>query len=271
MGDWLNPAARARADARRPERGRISTVARPRRPGMHRFITACRSIPACAKGSSTALRAPGSFLISVCHSMTRLMVTAMIGGSERLGAPCERSTIPCDTNYTRAPGSAPARGRRRARRCGVHGRSGSAPARGRRLRASRAVRQIQELCRWRFPKPCASSTSSEPGPPEGLQVGTRPGAGPRRGRGADPGGGGRRQPGRHDAAQGQLPPAARAPPTFLGLEVSGNGRGDRGGRVRSLGRRNEVCALLAGGGYAEYCPGSPRVAVSADPRAPVSV
>lgn len=52
-------------------------------------------------------------------------------------------------------------------------------------------------------------------------------------------------------AQGGYPPPPGAPAT-LGLEVSGE-IAALGPEVRSLREGDKVCALLAGGGYAEYC------------------
>ena len=92
----------------------------------------------------------------------------------------------------------------------------------------------------------------EPGPPEGLQVGTRPVPAP----GADEvlirvaAAGVNRADTMQRKGNYPPPPGASDIP---GLEVSGTiaaiGEG-----VSDLSPGNEVCALLAGGGYAEYCP-----------------
>ena len=91
----------------------------------------------------------------------------------------------------------------------------------------------------------------EPGPPEGLQVGTRPVPVPAAGevliRVAAAG------VNRADTMQrkGNYPPPPGAS-DILGLEVSGTVAAIGEG-VSDPAVGNEVCALLTGGGYAEYC------------------
>ena len=77
-------------------------------------------------------------------------------------------------------------------------------------------------------------------------------AGARRRRRADSRARRRRQPARPDAAAGQVPAAARR---VRHSRARGRRRG-RGGRARPSTRwrvGDRVCALVAGGGYAEYC------------------
>ena len=92
---------------------------------------------------------------------------------------------------------------------------------------------------------------TEPGPPEALQIGTRPlpvpGAGEVSIRVAAAG------VNRADTMQrkGNYPPPPGAS-DIPGLEVSGTVAGV-GQEVSGLAVGDEVCALLTGGGYAEYC------------------
>ena len=92
---------------------------------------------------------------------------------------------------------------------------------------------------------------TEPGPPEALQIGTRsvpvPGAGEVLIRVAAAG------VNRADTMQrkGNYPPPPGAS-DIPGLEVSGT-LAAVGERVSGLAAGDEVCALLTGGGYAEYC------------------
>ena len=92
---------------------------------------------------------------------------------------------------------------------------------------------------------------TEPGPPEALQIGTRsvpvPGAGEVLIRVAAAG------VNRADTMQrkGNYPPP-RGASDIPGLEVSGT-LAAVGERVSGLAVGDEVCALLTGGGYAEYC------------------
>ena len=92
---------------------------------------------------------------------------------------------------------------------------------------------------------------TEPGPPEALQIGTRPlpvpGAGEVSIRVAAAG------VNRADTMQrkGNYPPPPGAS-DIPGLEVSGTVAGVGQG-VSGLAVGDEVCALLTGGGYAEYC------------------
>ena len=92
---------------------------------------------------------------------------------------------------------------------------------------------------------------TEPGPPEALQIGTRsvpvPGAGEVLIRVAAAG------VNRADTMQrkGNYPPPPGAS-DIPGLEVSGT-LAAVGERVSGLAVGDEVCALLTGGGYAEYC------------------
>lgn len=92
---------------------------------------------------------------------------------------------------------------------------------------------------------------TEPGPPDGLQIGTRPVPAPGAGevliRVAAAG------VNRADTMQrkGNYPPPPGAS-DILGLEVSGTVAAV-GECVSDLVAGDEVCALLTGGGYAEYC------------------
>ena len=72
----------------------------------------------------------------------------------------------------------------------------------------------------------------------------------RAGRSPDRGRGGRRQPARHPPAARALSAAAGAP-DILGLEVAGQVVEAGEGAEELMGQ--SVCALVAGGGYAEYC------------------
>ena len=90
----------------------------------------------------------------------------------------------------------------------------------------------------------------QPGGPEVLQPVERPV--PRPGRaGAGPGRRGRGQPARRDPAPGPLPAAAgRASPSSGWRSPA---RSSRSAKARERAGRQKVCALVAGGGYAEYC------------------
>ena len=99
-----------------------------------------------------------------------------------------------------------------------------------------------------------------PGPPEALQLVTRPAPVPAAGRSTRRRRGRGRQPARPAPASGQLSAAARTSPTSpasrspaassgWGPRPPTDRRGRRSGRVWRTG--DEVCALVAGGGYAE--------------------
>ena len=75
---------------------------------------------------------------------------------------------------------------------------------------------------------------------------------PARGRSADPGGRGRRQPARRLAAPRTLPPPPGAS-DIPGLEVAGVDRRRSGPACTDWRVGDAVCALVTGGGYAEYC------------------
>jgi hypothetical protein len=114
-----------------------------------------------------------------------------------------------------------------------------APANGRPFRSMRAAMRAVEITALRRAPRCCACERPDPVPAPGELLIRVAALG--------------REPARRAAAHRQLPGAAgRVRPA--GLEVAGViGRGDAAAWPAGLAVGDRVCALVAGGGYAEYC------------------